>query len=50
VERYTAAGFDAWEDSQKRKSWQIAVEMANHWRRMMDVPEVNYPYPAQWRS
>jgi hypothetical protein len=49
MERYTAAGFDAWEQEQKRKNWQLAVELANQWRRSLGVPEVSYPYPSTLR-
>ena len=27
-------------------NWRLAVNIANNWRRMMCVPEVNYPYPG----
>lgn len=31
------------ERSQERINWELAVQMANNWRRMLKVPEVNYP-------
>lgn len=34
------------ERSQERINWELAVQMANNWRRMLKVPEVNYPYPG----
>ena len=39
-----------WSKEQNALSWQRAVSMANHWRRMMDIPEVNYPYPGDPRE
>jgi hypothetical protein len=34
------------DDKQDRVNWQLALQSANAWRRMMGVPEVNYPYPG----
>ncbi len=34
---------------QDRRNWTLAVELANTWRKMMDVPSVNYPYPGSFR-
>ena len=34
------------ERQQDNNNWRLAVNIANNWRRMMDVPEVNYPYPG----
>ena len=28
-------------------NWQLAVNLANNWRRMLGVPEVRYPYPGR---
>ena len=38
------------ERSQERINWELAVQMANNWRRMLKVPEVNYPYPGSPRD
>ena len=35
---------ESWSKDQDRLNWERAVQMANHWRRMMGVKEVNYPY------
>jgi hypothetical protein len=34
------------ERQQDNTNWRLAVNIANNWRRMMGVPEVNYPYPG----
>jgi len=36
------------QDNRKQNNinWRLAVNIANNWRRMMGVPEVNYPYPG----
>ena len=34
------------ERQQDNTNWRLAVNIANNWRRMMSVPEVNYPYPG----
>jgi hypothetical protein len=34
------------ERQQDNNNWRLAVNIANNWRRMMGVPEVNYPYPG----
>lgn len=31
------------------ENWQIAVDLANTWRRMLNVEPVNYPYPGDFR-
>ena len=31
---------------QDQVNWQLAVNLANNWRRMMGIPEVDYPYPG----
>jgi hypothetical protein len=36
-------------ESQDRRNWQLAVNLANAWRRMLEVPEVNYPYPGSFK-
>ena len=36
----------SWSKDQNQVNWELAVQMANHWRRMMGVKEVNYPYPG----
>lgn len=36
---------ESWSKDQNRLNWSLAVQMANNWRRMMGVKEVNYPYP-----
>jgi hypothetical protein len=41
---------DSWSKEQNYLNWQRSVEMANQWRRMLDVPEVDYPYPGDPRS
>lgn len=38
--------FEREKEKQDRINWRLAVNMANHWRRMMGVDEVNYPYPG----
>ena len=45
-----ASPYDPVERSQERTNWELAVQMANNWRRMLDVPEVNYPYPGSPRD
>jgi hypothetical protein len=32
---------------QDQVNWQLAVDLANNWRRMMNQPEVKYPYPGR---
>lgn len=36
------------QDNRKQDNinWRLAVNIANNWRRMMGVPEVNYLYPG----
>ena len=34
------------ERQQDNNNWRLAVNIANNWRRMMGIPEVNYPYPG----
>jgi hypothetical protein len=45
-----ASPYDPVERAQERTNWELAVQMANNWRRMLDVPEVNYPYPGSPRD
>ena len=35
------------ERQQDNTNWRLAVNIAYNWRRMMGVPEVNYPYPGE---
>ena len=42
--------YDPVERSQDRINWDLAVQMANNWRRMMGVKEFNYPYPGSPRE
>lgn len=42
--------YDPVERSQDRINWDLAVQMANKWRQIMDVKEVNYPYPGSPRE
>jgi hypothetical protein len=41
---------ESWSKDQNRLNWSLAVQMANNWRRMMGVKEVNYPYPGDPRE
>lgn len=41
---------ESWSKDQNRVNWSLAVQMANHWRRMMGVKEVSYPYPGDPRE
>lgn len=41
---------ESWSQDQNRINWQLAVDMANNWRRMMGVKEVSYPYPGDPRK
>jgi len=41
---------ESWSREQNYLNWRQAVEMANNWRRMLDVPEVNYEYPGDPRD
>jgi hypothetical protein len=34
--------------SPDRQNWRIAVDLANTWRKIMDVPAVDYPYPGDF--
>lgn len=45
-----ASPYDPVERSQERTNWELAVQMANNWRRMLGEPEVNYPYPGSSRG
>ena len=45
-----ATSYDPVERAQERTNWELAVQLANNWRRMLDVPEVNYPYPGSPRD
>ena len=38
---------DTIDRQQDQVNWQLAVNIANNWRRMMDQPEVKYPYPGR---
>lgn len=29
------------------QNWRLAVDLANTWRKMLNVPTVNYPYPGE---
>jgi hypothetical protein len=40
----------SWSKQQNYLDWQRTVEMANQWRRMMNIPEVAYPYPGDPRE
>jgi len=40
----------SWSRELNYENWRRTVEMANQWRRMLDVPEVNYPYPGDPRD
>jgi len=41
---------DSWSREQEYLSWKRAVDMANQWRRMLNVSEVDYPYPGDPRE
>lgn len=41
---------DSWSREQNYLDWKRAVDMANQWRRMLNVEEVNYPYPGDPRE
>jgi hypothetical protein len=41
---------ESWSKDQNKINWEIAVNLANNWRRMMGVKEVNYPYPGDPRE
>ena len=45
-----ASPYDSVGRKQELANWELAVRMANNWRRMLDVPEVNYPYPGSPRD
>jgi hypothetical protein len=45
-----ASPYDPVERSQERTNWELAVQMANNWRRMLNVAEVKYPYPGSPRD
>lgn len=32
--------------SQRAQNWELAVNLANKWRKTLKVPSVNYPYPG----
>lgn len=32
---------------QDQVNWQLAVNLANNWRKMMNELEVKYPYPGR---
>ena len=38
---------DTIDRQQDQVNWQLAVDLANNWRRMMNQPEVKYPYPGR---
>lgn len=38
---------DTIDRQQDQVNWQLAVNIANNWRRMMNQPEVKYPYPGR---
>jgi len=38
---------DTIDHQQDQINWQLAVNIANNWRRMMNQPEVKYPYPGR---
>jgi hypothetical protein len=40
----------AWSREQNYLNWRLAADMANQWRRMLEVPEVDYPYPGDPRD
>ena len=41
---------ESWSKDQNKINWELAVNLANNWRRMMGVKEVNYPYPGDLRE
>ncbi len=41
---------ESWSKDQNKINWELAVNLANNWRRMMGVKEVNYPYPGDPRE
>ena len=41
---------ESWSKDQNKINWELAVNLANNWRRMMGVKEVNYPYPGDPRQ
>lgn len=41
---------ESWSKDQNKINWELAVNLANNWRRMMGVREVNYPYPGDPRQ
>jgi hypothetical protein len=45
-----ASPYDPVERAQERTNWELAVQMANNWRRMLDKPVVKYPYPGSPRD
>lgn len=40
----------SWSRQQNQINWQLAVDLANRWRRSLGVREVNYPYPGDPRE
>jgi len=41
---------ESWSKDQNKINWELAVNLANNWRRMMGVKEVSYPYPGDPRE
>jgi hypothetical protein len=41
---------ESWSKDQNKINWELAVNLANNWRRMMGIKEVNYPYPGDPRE
>jgi hypothetical protein len=40
----------SWSREQNYLNWERAVDMANTWRRMLEVPEMAYKYPGDPRD